>query len=133
MKKLAMTFCAAALSVAFLGQQQDSTSTEYKSNLQFQNPSIGQPKDSQSVYTPQYVPQQQQQTSPIIQHRFQTEPSLQYPKQQSQQGLRLQPLQTNPQIPSQTQPLDLNNTENNNQLNQRVQPSSSEPNLQRPG
>ena len=133
MKKLTITLCAAALSVAVFGQQPDSSKTEYKSNLQFQNPSISQPKDSQSVYTPEYVPQKQQQTSPIIQQKFQSEPSLQYPKQQSQPGIRLQPLQTNPQIPSQTQPLDLNNNENNNQLNQQVQPSSSQQDSQRPG
>jgi hypothetical protein len=133
MKKIIMTFCAAAFSVAVFGQQQDSTnSAEYKTDLQFQNPALGQPKDSQSVYTPQYAPQQQQ-TSPIIQQRFQTSPSLQYPKLPSQPGLRLQPLQTNPQIPSQTQPLDLNSNKNTNQLNQRVQPSSSETGLQRPG
>ena len=113
MKKITMTFYAAALSVAAFAQQGDSTNSLFKSGIRFQNPSLGQAKDSQSMYTPQYRPMQEQKTmSPIIQQKFQTQPSLQYPKQELQPGLRLQPLQTNPQIPSQTEPLDLNNSGN---------------------
>jgi hypothetical protein len=135
MKKLAMTLCGAALSMAVYAQQLDSinNNSDYKKDFRIQNPSINQATDSQSIYTPQYSPPPQKQTSPIIQQKFQTEPSLQYQQQQPQPGLRLQPLQTNPQIPSQTQPLDLNNNGNQNQLNQRIQPTPGESDTQRPG
>lgn len=132
MKKLMMILCGAALSMAVYAQQPDSTddSGEFKTDFRFQNPSLSQPTDSQSIYSPQLSPQPQQQTSPIIQQRFQTQPTLQYQQQQSQPGLRLQPLQTNPQIPSQTQPLDLNNNGNQNQFNQPVQPAPKESDTQ---
>ena len=134
MKKLAMTLCGAALSMAIYAQQLDSTdnSSDYKTDFRIQSPSINQATDSQSIYRPQYSPQPQKQTSPIIQQKFQTQPTLQYQQQQPQPGLRLQPLQTNPQIPSQTQPLDLNNNGNQNQFNQPVQPAPSESDTQRP-
>jgi hypothetical protein len=134
MKKLAMTLCAAALSMAVCAQQLDSTdnSSDYKTDFRIQSPSINQPTDSQSIYTPQYNQQPQKQTSPIIQQKFQTQPTLQYQQQQPQPGLRLQPLQTNPQIPSQTQPLDLNNNETQNQFNHPVEPTPRESDKQRP-
>lgn len=128
-----MTIYASALTIAVFAQQPDSTnSSDYKTNFQVPNPSVGVPEDSQSVYTPQYSPPQQQQTSPIIQQRPLSQPSLQYPKQESQPGLRLQPLQTNPQIPSQTQPLEMDQSGNQNQFNRSVQPSLPESDTQRP-
>jgi hypothetical protein len=135
MKKLAMTICGVAFNMAAFAQVGDSSTNDnqFKSDFRIQNPSINQPSDSQSIYSPQYSPQRQQQTSPLIRQRFQTEPTLQYQQQQPQPGIRLQPLQTNPQIPSQTQPLDLNNSGNQNQLNQRIQPAQEGSGAQRPG
>lgn len=137
MKKLAMTICGAAFSLAGFAQVGDSSTNDnqFKSDFRFKNPSINQQTDSQSIYTPQNSPQLRQQTSPIIQQRFRTEPTLQYQQQQQQPqpGIRLQPLQTNPQIPSQTQPLDLNNSVNQNQFNQPAQPAPEGSDTQRPG
>lgn len=129
-----MTICGAAFSMAGFAQVGDSTTNnnQFKSDFQIQNPSINQQSDSQSIYTPQYSPQPQQQTSPVIQQRFQTEPTLQYQQQRPQPGIRLQPLQTNPQIPSQTQPLDLNGSGNQNQFNQPIQSGQEESGEQRP-
>jgi hypothetical protein len=134
MMKLAMTICGAAFSMAGYAQVGDSTTNnnKFKSDFRIQNPSINQQSDSLSIYTPQYSPQLRQQSSPIIRQRFQTERTLQYQQQQPQPGIRLQPLQTNPQIPSQTQPLDLNNSGNQNQFNQPVQRAQEGSGMQRP-
>jgi hypothetical protein len=132
MKKLAMTICGAAFSMACFAQVGDSTNNknQFRSHFQIQSSSIIQQSDSQSIYTPQNSPQLPQQTSPVIQQRFHTERALQY-QRRPQPGIRLQPLQTNPQIPSQTEPLNLNNS-NQNQFNQPIQPAPEESDIQRP-
>lgn len=128
MKKLAMTICGAAfMSVSVLAQEYDSMNNSNGStginDVPAQYP-IKQPTDSQSIYSTPQTDQQQQQLSPIIQQQFQRQPQIQsQPRLQSQPGIRFQPLQTNPQIPSQSQPLDLNSPTPQNQFERPIQPA----------
>ena len=135
MKKLVMTLCGTVLSLAVFAQQSDSTENinKYNSDIGAQSPVIMQPRDSQLMYNSPQIPPQQQ-TSPIIQQQYNTQPQLEsQPRVQPQPGIRLQPLQTNPQIPSQTQPLDLNSPAQQNQFNKPVQQVPIEQGAQRPG
>jgi hypothetical protein len=135
MKKLVMTLCGTVFSLAVFAQQSDSTDNgnDYNSNIGTQSPAIMQPRDSQLMNNSPQI-QEQQQTSPIIQQQFNTQPQLQsQPRIQAQPGIRLQPLQTNPQIPSQTQPLDLNSPAQQNQFNKPAQHVPTEQGAQRPG
>ena len=131
MKKLALIISGIVFSTSLFAQQVDSANTEgnfdqspaRQPSVNFQYPSISQPTDSPSMKS---TPQQ---TSPIIQQRYQVQPKLQsLPQQQQwqpQPGLRLQPLQTNPQIPSQSEPLDFNNSNQQNQLSPQAQPTQT--------
>jgi hypothetical protein len=134
MRKLAMTICGAAFaSASVIAQTLDSTGSF--NDFRTQYPELNQSTDSASSN-----PQFQNQQSPIIQPQYQTQPSIQpAPQPQSQPTLKLQPLETNPQIPSQTQPMDLNSPAQQDQIEQPVQPAAPTPagpadnSTQRPG
>ena len=135
MKKIAMTICGVVLmSMMAFAQGIDSTnnrneSTQFKDNP-IQDSAFNQPTSPQPI---EGVPQTQDATSPIVQPlpQQQSQPQIQsQPQLQSEPQQQQQPLQDQQQAPTQTQPiLDRNSPTQQNELNQPVQPTPSQPRL----